>query len=208
MSDAPPSPPEKAEQPTPAAKQDVAERPAPAKALPIPDSADGGKPDGGKPEGKKISTLKELIAMQFFRGPLPSPLMLTKYEEAIPGLGKTLVEWTQQESEHRRKLETRNQLIQILGMGCGFMIGIAGLAAATAMAWKGHGAAAAIVGGVDIAGLVSIFVLGRRLPVPRRDDEDGDQGEGEDDDEDSDTSEFGIVSSRTRTHTSEPPSKG
>lgn len=53
------------------------------------------------------------ISMSFMvaRGslPLPPPELLAQYEKEFPGLGRKLIEWTEQQRDHRQQLE-RNQV--------------------------------------------------------------------------------------------------
>jgi uncharacterized membrane protein len=106
------------------------------------------------------------------RGPLPPPELLIEYERALPGLGKTIVGWAEQEAKHRRKQDenefslvdytVRKQLsLQERGMTYGLIVALAGFVATVLLAYHGAAVAAALVGSLDIVALVSVFVVGR-----------------------------------------------
>lgn len=44
------------------------------------------------------------IAHESFRGPVPSPKMLSEYEQIMPGLANRLVKLTEDEQQHRHKV--------------------------------------------------------------------------------------------------------
>jgi len=72
-----------------------------------------------------------------------------------------------QESVHRRYMETkamsRAHREAVIGQIFGFMIGISALITTILLGYFGQGAAASIVGGTTLVGLVTIFIKGRKL---------------------------------------------
>lgn len=57
------------------------------------------------------------------------------------------------------------------GQWMGLIVSLAAFICAAYCASQGQGAAASIIGGTTVVGLVSAFVLGRRSPVPDDDDD-------------------------------------
>lgn len=107
-------------------------------------------------------------------GPLPPPEVLAEYERAIPGVGQEIVRAFTEERQHRHDLERKRDAsfrdlefahIETVrrGMRYGLTVALAALGVTAFAAAKGQAVVAAIVGSVDIVGLVAVFVLGRRL---------------------------------------------
>lgn len=67
--------------------------------------------------------------------------------------------------------------LQRWGVLCGFAIALVGFGVAGWLGYLGHPATAAVVGGLDLTALVSVFVLGKYIP---RADFDPDNDEGSD----------------------------
>ncbi|WP_395345560.1 DUF2335 domain-containing protein [Levilactobacillus parabrevis] len=52
---------------------------------------------------------KIIATMEMYSGPIPHPAILEGYEKLYPGAAKEIIENGVQESQHRRKLETKRQ---------------------------------------------------------------------------------------------------
>lgn len=52
---------------------------------------------------------KIIATMEMYSGPIPHPAILEGYEKLCPGAAKEIIENGVQESQHRRKLETKRQ---------------------------------------------------------------------------------------------------
>ena len=69
------------------------------------------------------------------------------------------------EANHRRRMDKlrfeRGLTLNWGGLIAGFLIGLAGLAAAIICALHDRQITASVIGGVNVLGLVSVFVLGR-----------------------------------------------
>ena len=104
------------------------------------------------------------------QGPLPSPETLAKYDEIVPGTAERIVKQAEAQTYHRHNLE--NMVVREhvsrsrWGLICGFIIALLFLSAAFVLVLAGHDAAGATIATVDIAGLVSTFLWGRRRNVP------------------------------------------
>jgi uncharacterized membrane protein len=99
-------------------------------------------------------------------GPLPAPSDFEHYERIYPGAAEMILDMATQESVHRRYMETkamsRAHREAVIGQIFGFMIGIGALIATILLGYFGQGAAASIVGGATLVGLVTVFVKGRK----------------------------------------------
>jgi len=121
---------------------------------------------------------KQLVAMQTeFRGPLPPPELLQRYEEIHPGTAERIIQQFERETQHRHAIEHKvvdaqihNQQDEALmsrrGQMFAFFIGIVGLvssalcigtASIPAQAWAGGG-----IGGISLATLAGAFLYGRK----------------------------------------------
>jgi uncharacterized membrane protein len=101
-----------------------------------------------------------------YSGPLPPPEMLKQFDEVLPGLAKIIVDRVEKQSDHRMRLEERTIFEQLSesrrGQHYGLVIGLSGLLTCAVLALMGHDTVAAVIGAMDLAGLVAIFVIGKR----------------------------------------------
>jgi hypothetical protein len=99
-----------------------------------------------------------------------SPVMPMAQIERLKAIHPERVEWvfeeTTKEAEFRRseiaKVNNFAFVERITGMVFGLAIALGGLYAAYRLAMAGHEAAASVVGGVGLAALVSVFIVGQR----------------------------------------------
>lgn len=47
------------------------------------------------------------ITGKFFQGAIPSPDSMKEYKEVDPSIPSRLIQWTEDESKHRRKIESQ-----------------------------------------------------------------------------------------------------
>lgn len=101
-----------------------------------------------------------------FQGPLPPPSILRGYEDVVPGAAAKIVDWADSERTHRHRTETtivhaettrdlRGQVLAAIVALAGF--GVAGLALLL-----DHAGVAALITAMDIGGMVTAFIYGRR----------------------------------------------
>lgn len=103
---------------------------------------------------------------QKMEGPIPLPEMLREYEEMIPGLGARMVEWAEDEAKHRRQMERSLMRLSWGGLWCALTVALTAMIGGIGLAWAGRSAAGLIGIVTAVAGLVVIFVAGRkRLPM-------------------------------------------
>lgn len=110
-----------------------------------------------------------------YSGPLPPPEILARYEKAFPGCAERILAAFEKEGEHRRQLDLADvkhlehalaarTRAQEHGMVSARLVAILGLIVTAFIAWIGHPSAAVIIGGTELVGLVTVFILGRRVP--------------------------------------------
>lgn len=132
-------------------------------------------PDGGT----ESSIVSGTAIRTEISGPIPPPDVLADYERLLPGSANRIIRMAEAEQAHRHALQSKAIDARIIdanaarkearmGQFLGLAIGLVGLAAAVIIAClvRGSGGAtvASIVGGSTVIGLVTIFILGRRLP--------------------------------------------
>jgi len=102
--------------------------------------------------------------VQAFSGPLPHPEILRQFEQVSPGAAERIIKMAEEQSAHRRQLESqviasdiaRSKWGQILG----FVIAIFGLVVSMVIAVYGNAIAGAVLGGSTIVSLVGAFMYG------------------------------------------------
>ncbi|WP_336708893.1 MULTISPECIES: DUF2335 domain-containing protein [unclassified Cedecea] len=103
-----------------------------------------------------------------FSGPLPPPDIISGYDKVVPGGAERIFAMAEKEQSHRHTMDSTavNGAINKdkRGQCMGFSIAIIILAIASVFAWRGSTTFAGTLIAIDLIGLVSVFVLGRRLP--------------------------------------------
>jgi uncharacterized membrane protein len=129
-----------------------------------------------------------LVAMQAeFRGPLPPPEVLERYEEVYPGTAERILQQFERETQHRHAIEQKLvdgqlevQRAEIpafrLGPVFAFIIAVVGLLAAaycvnTAPS-AGHAWAGAGIAGISLATLAGVFIYGRKTKAAEEEAEE------------------------------------
>ena len=99
-----------------------------------------------------------------FSGPLPPPFMLAQYNEIIPNGAERLLAMVERQEEHRQRLERTvvngDTKRSYIGLAAGFIVAVSFLGASVFLAMNGHEVAAVTIAGIDIGGVVAIFVVG------------------------------------------------
>lgn len=109
---------------------------------------------------------------------MTDPRSIAEYERAVPGSGLKVLEkffeQTAAEQQHRHKMEcdmlvaTQETEIRVLRQGdrgqwLGFGVAMAGLVLVGWLAWIKQPLLAGVLGTLDLLGLVSVFVYGRKM---------------------------------------------
>lgn len=121
----------------------------------------------------------QVLAMKAeFRGPLPPPEVLQRYEDIHPGTAERILQQFERETQHRHAIEEKlvdGQLdiqrdeipARRLGQVFGLIIALSGIVAAAycvstassaGQAWAGAG-----IAGFSLATLAGVFVYGRKV---------------------------------------------
>lgn len=99
-----------------------------------------------------------------FQGPIPPPAALAEYDRIHAGLADRIVAMAEKQMMHRQELErvvvTGESKRANRGQWFALIIGIAGLGVAGFAVALNQQVAAAIIGGLDLAGLVGTFLYG------------------------------------------------
>lgn len=99
-------------------------------------------------------------------GPLPAATELERYEQILPGLANRIVSMA--ESQHAHRITMEAHVVKSMhrrswaGLLSGLVVALGGLYAAAWVAANASAAAGAVIGTVDLIGLVSVFVYQRR----------------------------------------------
>lgn len=102
--------------------------------------------------------------MEWRSGPLPDAEELERLERLVPGSAERIIQKFEQQVDHRHSLE--NFVIHSgaqrsrQGLAAGFIVALSGFGVAIYGLSTGHEIAAAIIGGLDLVGLVTVFVTG------------------------------------------------
>jgi uncharacterized membrane protein len=131
----------------------------------------------GLPPGKGAQQIERVTRTverhEQYTGPLPHPEILAGYEATLPGAAERILTHMENEGHHRRELEKaevehlqRAHLLQIRHQGRGQLFGLlvafGGFALSAFAIYCGHPKTAAVIAGVDLLGLVTVFVTGAR----------------------------------------------
>ena len=99
-----------------------------------------------------------------YAGPLPHPSLLREFDNIVPGSAERIIQMAEKQVEHRQFLEktvvTGDSRRAFYGLWVGAFVALCVLAGAVFLIYTGHDIAGAVVGGLDIVGLVSVFVYG------------------------------------------------
>lgn len=101
-----------------------------------------------------------------WRGPLPSPDQLRRFDDVVPGAAERIIRMAEQEGEHTREVEMRitraTLATQRVGQVMAFAIAIMAMIIAYCLAMADHGAVASVLVGGTLAAIVGAFLGARR----------------------------------------------
>jgi uncharacterized membrane protein len=109
---------------------------------------------------------------EFYSGPLPHPEILKRYNEILPDAAAKILSMVERQELHRHELE--NMVINSdcknarLGLHYGLIIGMTAVVGGIVCTLLGHEIGGSIIGGIGLAGLVSVFVYGSKLKREER----------------------------------------
>lgn len=111
------------------------------------------------------------VTTEQYRGPLPPPRLLREFEEAVPGSAAKILDNWRDESTHRRQLEreesqsARDGLLKQLafqarGQRSALTVALTCFGVAAYALHLGFPATAATITGVNLTGIVTVFLSG------------------------------------------------
>jgi len=104
-----------------------------------------------------------------FQGPLPHPDILKGYNEVVPNGAERIFALAEKQTEHRMSLERKvideEIRLSLRGQNFGFILGLTGLTLSALLAFLGHEVVAGIFASTTIIGLVTVFVVGKKLSL-------------------------------------------
>lgn len=117
----------------------------------------------------QVSQLASATATLSF-SPFPSPEELAKYQQVSRDVLMAVMDQVKEQGTHRRALEVEAQKYSFTlakrGQIFALATGLCGLGAVVALGYFGHPASAAIIGALDLLGLVAAFLRGPRKNTP------------------------------------------
>jgi len=97
-------------------------------------------------------------------GPIPSPSVLQKYDELVPGLADRIVKMAENQSAHRIAIESKainsDSFRATMGLVFGLIVALAAFAQGVWLISLGHVITGALVTGGTVGSLVGTFVYG------------------------------------------------
>jgi uncharacterized membrane protein len=130
----------------------------------LPKKQPSPKPKSIQPQ--QVREIAELVEMHIerHRGPLPRPQDLQEYDNVVPGAAERIIRMAEKQSTHRQELERKVVFGDSRRAFCGLWVGgfvvLCVLAGAVYLIDRGHDVAGAIIAGIDVVGLVSVFIYG------------------------------------------------
>lgn len=117
-------------------------------------------------EGKQVSA--EIKHTLEYHGPIPPAAELKRYNEIQHGFADRILKLAENEAEFRHRITqdalTKDFNYKIRGQICALTIAIIALGVAAICAISGNQWAASIIGGLDIVGLISVFIVNKFIP--------------------------------------------
>lgn len=121
---------------------------------------------------------------QSWRGPIPAPDDLARYKEVDPALPDRILAMaektlaiTEKQTDHRIEIE-RKLLLGMnfrahAGLWLGFVLAVLIFVGCFVLIMNDHDEAGAVIAGLDLVGLVGVFVYGRRDQARQENDRTG-----------------------------------
>ena len=126
------------------------------------------------PKERRLEAVRKIMKVSIsiaksetsFSGPIPPPALMKGYEDVIPGSAERILKMAEEQSAHRRSLESQvipNQIVESKrGQIFGFILAVLGFITTVILGFLGLQIAAGVVAGTSILGVVYAFVLGKR----------------------------------------------
>ena len=122
------------------------------------------------PDDVKTLVLKRISSSVSMTGPLPPPSILAGYEQVLPGAAERIVSMAEKEQDHRHSFDNKCQKTDsrdsLLGILCGFVLGVAALVAGVIVIMRVPNKVGAVTGSVlgisGIGSIVATFISGTK----------------------------------------------
>ena len=106
---------------------------------------------------------------ELYSGPIPSPEILIKFEDAIPGAANRIITMAEKEQTHRHYRENKEILIPLiterLGMIFAFLIVLAIFGCGTWLIFIDRQVSGTILSGTSIITIVGYFIQGKKKSI-------------------------------------------
>ena len=106
----------------------------------------------------------QIVQASQFSGPIPPPAILAQYDKVVPGAAQRIIAMAEEQSRHRRSIESQVVTSEIAdsrrGLRYGLVIGLAAIGGGVGISFYGHPIAGTIFGGAFLVALVGTFVYG------------------------------------------------
>lgn len=121
-------------------------------------------------DDEKTLVLKRISSSVSMTGPLPPPSILAGYEQVLSGAAERIVSMAEKEQDHRHSFDNKCQKTDsrdsLLGILCGFVLGVAALVAGVIVIMRVPNKVGAVTGSVlgisGIASIVATFISGTK----------------------------------------------
>lgn len=144
----------------------------------LPDKPNGDvEPHSGISDSEQNPVVS--LVRQDFAGPLPHPSILAGYNQVLPGSAERILVMAEKQLDHRINTESliaHEQMKQSSrGQHYALFVCTLALAISATLAMTGHEVTAAVIGGLDLIGLATVFVVGRIFSPKNNEKESSEQ---------------------------------
>ena len=126
------------------------------------------------PQSDETQSQLDITYMEaVWRGPLPPPEVVQRYEDMVPGAADRLLTLTEKQQAHSHNIEEK--VINIhqtvvggdsrrsdIGLWLGFVVAVLGILCGTYLGLRGHEWLGAVIAGVPLTYLVGAFIYGSK----------------------------------------------
>lgn len=106
------------------------------------------------------------VQIERYRGPLPSPEALARYDVVLPGAADRILQMAERRLEHRQRLEStvaEGSIVRArLGIIAATVVSLAVLGVAGYALYLGQPVAGGVLGVADVVGLSGVYIYGTR----------------------------------------------
>ncbi len=118
------------------------------------------------PQAESGSLVGMAAVRQEFQGPIPPPELLRGYDEIVPGAADRIITVMEKQVDHRIAMErtviTGDNIRAYLGIAAGFVFAMTLLVLSAWLIVSGFTVAGTVLGGLNLAGIVGVFIYGTR----------------------------------------------